>query len=117
MVKLKVPSTLGVPVSPVLVSDKPGGNAPDVKLNVRLPVPPLTVMVLLYTAVAVQSGSVDNVIAGLTVIVRLFVPDLFRESVTITVNVDAPAAVGVPEMLPVVGSRLSPTGNAPPVTE
>jgi hypothetical protein len=39
------------------------------------------------------------------------------ESFSVTVNVEAPAAVGVPEMTPVVVFRLKPEGSVPWVTE
>jgi len=37
-------------------------------------------------------------------------------SLTDAVNVEAPLAVGMPDIAPVVGDRVSPEGNAPDVT-
>jgi hypothetical protein len=34
-------------------------------------------------------------------------------SVTLTMNVKGPATVGLPEITPVVGSRVNPKGNVP----
>jgi hypothetical protein len=42
---------------------------------------------------------------------------LSMESVTKTVNVKVPDMVGVPETVPIAGSRLSPGGSAPAVIE
>jgi hypothetical protein len=38
------------------------------------------------------------------------------ESLAVTVKLDVPVAVGVPETIPVVGSRESPAGSDPLVT-
>jgi hypothetical protein len=38
------------------------------------------------------------------------------ESVAVTAKSEVPLAVGVPEMIPVLGSRESPAGNAPLLT-
>jgi hypothetical protein len=38
-------------------------------------------------------------------------------SVTATVNVAVPVAVGVPEIRPVVALRVTPAGSAPPVMD
>jgi hypothetical protein len=45
-----------------------------------------------------------------------FVPVLFAESVTCTVNDAVPAAVVVPEIKPVDATRLNPAGNVPALT-
>jgi hypothetical protein len=47
-----------------------------------------------------------------TVYARESVPVAF---VAVTVNVNDPDVVGVPEMAPVVGSRVSPAGRAEPL--
>ena len=51
-----------------------------------------------------------------TTMLSVFVPVLFAASRTSTVNVEVPAAVGVPEMRPVDATRLSPEGKDPVVT-
>ena len=51
----------------------------------------------------------------LTVILSRVVTELggVAESVTFTVIGDVPAAVGVPEMAPVLGSKARPAGSVP----
>jgi hypothetical protein len=38
-------------------------------------------------------------------------------SLTVAVKLDVPLAVGVPEMIPVVASRVSPAGRLPAVID
>jgi hypothetical protein len=38
------------------------------------------------------------------------------ESATWTVNVEGPKVVGIPEIIPLLGSRLNPAGKAPLLT-
>jgi hypothetical protein len=45
-----------------------------------------------------------------------FVPVLFAESVTCTVNDAVPEAVGVPEISPVDATRVRPAGSVPDLT-
>jgi hypothetical protein len=66
----------------------------------------------------VPEGTVDVVMArdvGATTSEREtdLVCDGFAESATAAVKVAVPIAVGVPEMTPVVGARLSPAGRLP----
>jgi hypothetical protein len=60
--------------------------------------------------------TVGGCAAAATVILNAFVPVLFAESVTCTVNDAVPAAVGVPEITPVDATRLNPAGNVPALT-
>jgi hypothetical protein len=39
------------------------------------------------------------------------------ESVTVTVKLEVPAVVGVPEMTPVAGAKVRPVGRVPTVTD
>ena len=55
--------------------------------------------------------------SGTTVMVRLLVAVAALLSVTRTVNVELPVAVGVPLMRPEVPVRLSPEGNRPVVMD
>ena len=43
--------------------------------------------------------------------------DGFSASLTFTLKIAVPGAVGLPEMAPVARSRLSPAGSAPLVTD
>lgn len=53
---------------------------------------------------------------GIMVMLKFF--DAVRagvlESVAVTLTLNVPAAVGVPEMAPVVGARTSPAGSVDP---
>ncbi len=55
--------------------------------------------------------------AGATVIVRLCVAAWPVASTTRTVNGKVPPAVGTPDSRPVVGTRLSPGGRPPALTD
>ena len=58
----------------------------------------------------------SNVAYGFTVIVSDFVPDTPLASVAATVKVcEVALAPTVPEMTPVLATRLRPVGNVPPV--
>ena len=59
------------------------------------------------------SEVVVSVKAPLIVMLRLAVAVADAESVTLTVKVDGPMVVGVPMMVPVVGTRVKPAGSAP----
>ena len=48
-----------------------------------------------------------------TVMARAWVAVLLSASVTVAENVVVPSTVGVPEMTPVAGARLSPVGSVP----
>jgi hypothetical protein len=81
-------------------------------------VPPLACSVVEYAVPAVPPGSdvvvtVGGCAAAATAILNAFVPVLFAASVTCTVNETVPAVVGVPEITPVVATRLNPAGSAP----
>ena len=52
-------------------------------------------------------------VGGLIVMLRLAVAVADFESVTVTVKFEVPASLGVPDIPPVLESRLSPVGNAP----
>jgi hypothetical protein len=47
---------------------------------------------------------------------KAFVPVLFAESVTCTVNDAVPEVVGVPEITPVDAPRVMPAGRVPALT-
>jgi hypothetical protein len=84
-------------------------------------VPPLACIVVEYAVPAVPPGNdvlvtVGGCAAAATAMLNAFVPVLFAESVTCTVNDAVPAVVGVPEITPVDATRLSPAGNAPALT-
>jgi hypothetical protein len=74
-----------------------------------------------YAVPAVPPGrdavvTVGGCAAAATVILKAFVPVLFAASFTCTVNDPVPAAVGVPEIMPVEATRLNPAGNVPTLT-
>jgi hypothetical protein len=74
IVKLYVPGTVGVPESvPSEPSKSPSGRTLVVLLNVYGPVPPLAVMIWVYSAFAVASESVvgESEIVGGGLMIRL----------------------------------------------
>src|SRR5205085_12392277 len=124
-VKLNEPACVGMPErTPEPDRVRPAGRAP-LAIVKRLygAVPPWPVSVWLYGAPAAASGRVAGVkeITGaltLSEYVRLPVygtagPVL--ESRTVTVKLNAPAAVGVPLIVPDDDS-VRPAGSAPPVS-
>jgi hypothetical protein len=128
IVKLKVPSVVGVPdmsavASPLALSVRPGGKAPLDTVNVYGGLPPVARTVWLYGIPANAGGSV----AGLTVIKGQrettgitmeygLLPGQPLASVAVIVKLNTPAVVGVPEMMPVVAPSIRPFGNAPAET-
>jgi hypothetical protein len=118
-----VPAAVGVPeITPVDATRlNPAGNVPALTLQLYGVVPPLACSAVEYAVPAVPPGSdvvvtVGGCAAAATVILNAFVPVLFAESVTCTVNDAVPAAVGVPEITPVDATRLNPAGGAPALT-
>jgi len=118
-----VPAAVGVPeIKPVDATRlNPAGNVPALTLQLYGVVPPLACSVVEYAVPAVPPGSdvvvtVGGCAAAATAMLNAFVPVLFAESVTCTVNDAVPAVAGVPEITPVDAARLSPTGNVPALT-
>jgi hypothetical protein len=115
-VTVDVPAVVGVPLTTQPLSDNPAGSVPAVTAQAYGEVPPATPMVAVYGTPTVAPGSVAKVsvrAAGETVITTgpEFVAGGFPESVTVTVTVDVPGAVGVPVITQ--PDRVKPTGNVP----
>ena len=125
-VKVFVETAVGKPeMTPSAESkERPEGRIPLVITQVNGPIPPVTWIGTLY-AVAVSAEesvvvAIDNGLGGPTVSVNgcwatCAVPlgGKRDESVACTVNPKVPCVVGVPEICPVVGAKLSPGGNDP----
>ena len=118
-----VPAVVGVPeITPVDATRlNPAGNVPALTLQVYGVVPPLACSVVEYAVPAVPPGNdvvvtVGGCAAATTAMLNAFVPLLFAASVTCIVNDTVPAAVGVPEIMPVDATKLSPAGNVPALT-
>ena len=84
--------------------------------------PPPAVKVPAYAVPFVPPGNDDVAIVNAgaaTVIERgsALVCAGLPESLTVTVKLVVPLVVGVPEINPVFGDRVSPAGSAPPVTD
>jgi hypothetical protein len=118
---VKVPAAVGVPeIVPVPDSVTPAGSAPEAMLQLYGVVPPLAVSVAEYTVPACPAGNALVVICtgtavALTVSVNVFVVVCavgVVESVTFAVKLNVPAAIGVPEIVPVPDS-VTPAGSAP----
>ena len=111
-VKLDEPAAIGVPdiVLPARLS--PAGSDPLVTDHVYGGVPPVALSACEYAAPTVPAANDDVVIlkaAALIVNDRAAVADADALSVTFTVKLDEPAAVGVPDI--VLPARLSPAGK------
>jgi hypothetical protein len=117
----ELPVAVGVPEispddAPML---NPAGSAPAEMPHVYGVDPPLADTVVEYVRLTVPPGS-DEVemvgSAGATIeMLSAFVPVLFFESLTCTVNEEFPPTVGVPEITPDAAVRLKPAGSTPAV--
>ena len=117
-----MPAAVGVPLSMPVADPRlsPAGSVPLVTAQVIGVVPP-AIRVCEAAAPVTPSGNGDDVVmeggVAAAVTVRLNCLELLPDAlVALTVNVETPAAVGVPLMVPVEEPRLSPAGSVPPVT-
>src|SRR4029078_13344531 len=114
-VKLKGPAAVGVPViAPLLAKLNPPGNGPGDNVQLYGCVPPLAAAVCEYPTPTAPPARALVVIAGASPIVMAsalvaVAPTL---SVTFSVKLKVPAAVGVPVIAPLL-ARLNPQGNGP----
>ena len=116
---VKGPETVGVPViTPPAEIDSPAGS--PVADQVNVPVPPVAFIVVEgYATLIVPAGSdVVVILRGGTVMERDREAVLagVDESVTDTVNVNVPVAVGVPDIVPSLATEI-PGGGVPTVTD
>src|ERR1700691_227880 len=119
-VNVDVPAAVGAALAIVPFAPKVRGfgNAPDASVNVKpVPEPPLAVNVSAgYGTPTTPLGNEGGVIVSVGLILMLRLPLVAvnpSESVTLTVNVDVPAAVGVArEIVPLVHS-VRAFGNDP----
>ena len=123
IVKLAVPDAVGVPaIRPVVgFSTRPAGSAPAVFAHVYGAFPPAAPSVTVYAVPTVAPGN-DDVVSwstDVTLIERFAVAFWVGSpaSVAWTVKLDAPLAVGVPEITPVDASIESPGGNEPALSD
>jgi hypothetical protein len=116
-VKLNGPTAVGVPeIKPAAESPRPGGKDPENSDHVYGVVPPAAERLWLYDTDCVACGRDVVVIASgvATVMLSGALAVCFGvlESVTCTVKLNGPAAVGVPEIKPAV-ERPRPGGKDP----
>src|SRR5579883_1755734 len=117
-VKFEGPADDGVPlIRPAELSASPAGSEPAVTVQAYPPVPPPADRVCEYAVPATPLGSdvVVMVSPAPTVRVRGALALALELSVTCTVKLDAPAADGVPLIVP-DELKESPAGNVPPLT-
>jgi hypothetical protein len=124
-VKLAVPMAVGVPeMVPVLSNARPAGRVPLTD-QVYGAVPPVALREELYDAFVIPADK-------LVVLIASGAPAATRERARLVAAVWAgepasltatpkdkllPLTVGVPEITPVAGARLSPAGSAPVVID
>jgi hypothetical protein len=120
-VKLKEPDAVGVPeIVPLADKPRPAGKAPEATLQLYGVVPPVAASVVEYAVPTCPAGiEVVVICTGVTAAATVIVKDFVVvwavgvvETVAITVKLNEPAVVGVPEIVPAVDSA-SPPGNAP----
>jgi hypothetical protein len=120
----EVPAAVGVPlITPEVLSVNPAGKDPELIDQLYGVVPPVAANVDEYEVPAVPPGREEVVICtavteAVTVMLRLAVAVCAGEleSVTLTVNEEVPAVVGVPLITPEVLS-VRPAGNEPELTD
>jgi hypothetical protein len=103
----------------------PVGRAPEVIDHVKGEVPPAACSALEYDVPVVPVGKLDvETVSGAGAGAAMASESLTERvcaglppSLTATVKLLAPEAVGVPVIRPVAGARLSPAGRLPPVTD
>lgn len=112
------PAEVGVPLTVQPARVRPAGNAPVIEQEYGV-VPPLAVIVALYTLPTVPLGNVLVMVnvAGTMTMVSFWVAFCtgLPESVTFTVMGDEPAAVGVP--LTVQPASVRPAGRVPVIEQ
>ena len=114
-VNVDVPAAVGVPLmTPPLDNVNPAGSAPVGRDHVYGDIPPEAVNVCEYWTPITPDASETVVIVndGAMVIESCLVSDCEELSVTRTVKVDVPAAVGSPLIVP-PGARDNPAGREP----
>ena len=116
-VKLLVPAVVGVPLITPVEAFKlnPAGRTPIVILQLYGVLPPEAVRVWLYTLPTLPSARVAVVTLTLPniVIASALLAVAPFASVTCTVKLLVPAAVGVPLITPIDVFRLKPAGSVP----
>jgi hypothetical protein len=117
MEKLTVPAVVGVPeIKPLLkFNDRPAGKLPRDTDQAKGAEPPETATVWEYAVPTVPPGNdeIEMVGANAIEIESTFVSFAPTASTTCSVKLNNPAAVGVPEIAPVLALRLSPAGSGP----
>jgi hypothetical protein len=122
-VKAEEPAVVGVPeMVPARLKVRPAGKAPDEMVQAYGVSPPVAAKVDEYAVPLVPFGSDEVVIeSGCTEFDTVSASDLVAlclgedESSSLTVKVDDPVVVGVPEIVP-AALRLRPAGKAPEET-
>jgi hypothetical protein len=119
-VKFAVPAAVGVPeIVPPALRFIPAGSDPLATDQVYGGAPPLAASACEYAVPTVPTGSDDVVIpkpGGLIVNDSAAVAVAEGLSVTFTVKLAVPAAVGVPEIVP-PALRFRPAGSDPPASD
>jgi len=113
-VKLAEPAAVGVPLMTPSTSVNPAGSDPLATDHVYGGVPPVALTACEYVFPAVPGGNKDVLIlsAGAAIVIASeALADADAASVALTLKLEVPAAVGVPEMVP--PASVSPAGSDP----
>jgi len=117
--KAKTPLAVGVPeITPVAaLRVRPPGRAPEDTDQVKAGVPPLADRELVYAVPTLPEASEGLIVnAGGAITIENgdeLVCAGVLESLTVTVKLTVPLAVGVPETMPVAGFKPRPAGRLP----
>lgn len=122
-VKFEVPLAVGVPeITPALDSNKPAGSFPEGSDHVKPGVPPFALSCAAYedpitpapSGVELTLSPLGALCVAVTTIeyVAVLLRNLIAESVAVTLKVEVPTAIGVPEITPPFDS-VSPAGRLP----
>lgn len=117
-VKLDEPATMGVPLMIPPERLNPAGSEPLARDHVYGGVPPVALTGCAYPAPVVPNGSEEVVMVNageLMTMVSAAVAEAVAPSVSLTVKLEGPGAVGVPEI--VLPESIKPAGSDPVATD
>jgi len=117
-VKLDDPAAVGVPAIVPPARFSPAGSDPVTKDQVYGGDPPVALSACEYPTPAIPTGNEEVVIVNVGALITIdsgALVDTDAASVTLTVKLDDPAAVGMPDI--VLPERLNPAGSDPVATD
>ena len=115
-VNVSIPSVRGVPLMTPALLRLRSPSDPDANSHVMAPVPPVVLSAARYSSPTLPFVSVAVEITGASsaalIVMEKFLVSLHEPQVAVTVKSCVPAAVGLPSILPVAASNVSPPGRS-----